>query len=293
LVNLTPSVEKGSFMHTAPAPSGTLTSLAGTAMGVDWRIGFLMWTVASQYINLCLVLWTILVPEASRGILGFVERDLRLPTTLIAVLCLFSIGITWRGLHPRWWLLWSLLGQGVIATIAMLYTIRSDITLTQFAGHGGVFFLSGLGIVSMIPLDIERMGWRNRVIIASKRLLIPTIGIALLFYAIGLATRPDAGIAMFIQSQFGTPLIVILVGVLAVSAAVVVQNHISAGRLFVALLPQAIYAVMAVALLAEDIGVSLVGIFVHTQFLITALFVVLIQTKEHARTLMLRARRGA
>lgn len=279
-------------MHTAPA-SGTLTSLAGTAMGVDWRIGFLMWTVASQYINLCLVLWTILVPEASRDILGFVERDLHLPSTLIATLFLFSIGITWRGLHPRWWLLASLLGQGVIAAIALLYTVRSDITLTQFAGHGGLFFLSGLGIIAMIPPSVEKMGWHNRLIIASKHLLIPTIGIALALYAVGLATRPDAGIAMFIQSQFGTPLIVILVGALALSAGCVVQNRISAGRLFVALLPQAIYAVMAIALLGADAGVSLIGIFVHIQFLITSLFVVLIQTKEYARSLMLRARRGA
>ena len=285
---------KGSRMQTLRASSpGALTNLTGTAVGVDWPAAFLMWIVTYQYVNLFLVLWTILVPEASRGIIGFVERDLGVSPSLIATLFLFSVGITWRGFQPRWWLLMALIGQGSIALIALMYTVRSDITFTQFAGHGGLFMLSTLGIISMIPLSLEKKSLPNRIILASKHLLIPTIGVSLLLYGIGLAARPEAGVSLFIQSQFGPPLVYMLVVAFCVSAGCVVQNHISASRLFVGLIPQAVYAVMAIALLGADISVSLIGVFVHLEFLVTALFVVVIHTKEYARMLRLRARREA
>lgn len=279
-----------SFSPTTHPPQSTFTNLAGTAASVDWPLCFLLWTLATQYINLGLVLWTLLVPEDLKGLMSFMARDLHLPVSLVAILFLFSVGISWRGLHPRWWLLATLVGQAVIAAFALVYTVRGSLTLAQLAGHGGLFVLSALGIVAMIPPSGESTTRRNRAIAASKKLLIPTIGAVLLLYAMGLATRPDTGVSLFIQSQFGPPLIVILAGLLAVSAACVIQNRIPASLLFVSLLPLLVYAVMAVALLGQDNDVSLLGIVVHLEFLITALFVVMIQTKEYARARMLQDR---
>lgn len=277
--------------------ASTMTNLAGRSASVDWRCVFLMWMVVVQYVMFFATFWPLLVAESSRGLIDFLNRDFHIPAALIAGLFLFSIGITWRGFHARWWLLLMLTGQAVYAFAAFVYAIHSDITLTQFAGHGGLFFLFTFGIIAQIsPPDnpsLEYFGaFKTRLIALSKTLLIPIIGVVLLLYAIGLTTRTDAGIAAFIRNQFGSPLIVMLIFALFVGAGVVIQNHIHASRLFVALIPQGIYAVMAISFLGSDNGVSLAGVMVHFLFTVTALFIVLIQTKEYARALLLRQRRG-
>jgi hypothetical protein len=278
-------------------PSSTMTNLAGRSASVDWRCVFLMWMVVVQYVMFFATFWPLMVAESSRGLIDFLNRDFHIPAALISGLFLFSIGITWRGIHPRWWLLLMLTGQAAYAFAAFAYAVHSDITLTQFAGHGGLFFLFLFGIIAQIhPPDnpsLEYLGtFKTRLIALSKTVLIPIIGVVLLLYAIGLTTRTDAGIAAFITNQFGSPLVVMLIFSLFVGAGVVIQNHIHASRLFVALIPQGIYACMAISLLGSDNGVSLTGVIVHLLFTITAMFIVLIQTKEYARALLLRQRRG-
>jgi hypothetical protein len=284
--------------QSTPVQMGTMTNLVGRSMKIDYRCAFLMWMVVVQYVMLFATVWPLVVSESSRGLVGFLQRDFQITPALV-VLFLFAIGITWRGVRGRWWLLLMLSGQFIYAFGALVYAIHSDITLTQFAGHGGLFFLCMFGVISSVPLPRdpreEFLGvFKARLINSSKVLLIPTIGAALLIYALGLASRPDAGIAMFIQSQFESPVIIgILVTALSLAAAVTIQNHISASRLFIALIPQLIYAVMAVSFLSSDNNVSLAGVMVHFLFWITAMFIVLIQTKEYARALRLRQRQGA
>jgi hypothetical protein len=259
-------------------PSSTMTNLAGRSASVDWRCVFLMWMVVVQYVMFFATFWPLMVAESSRGLIDFLNRDFHIPAALISGLFLFSIGITWRGIHPRWWLLLMLTGQAAYAFAAFAYAVHSDI------------------IAQIHPPDnpsLEYLGtFKTRLIALSKTVLIPIIGVVLLLYAIGLTTRTDAGIAAFITNQFGSPLVVMLIFSLFVGAGVVIQNHIHASRLFVALIPQGIYACMAISLLGSDNGVSLTGVIVHLLFTITAMFIVLIQTKEYARALLLRQRRG-
>jgi hypothetical protein len=233
------------------------------------------------------------VAQQSRGIRGFLERDLHVSPLLVGVVFLGGVGITVRGLTPRWWLVPSVAGQGIYAMAALAYAIHMDVTLTQFAGHGGLFLLSLFGLIAAIPLPPQNaiLARPQRLLITlSKTLLIPIIGVTLGLYAVGLVARPDAGVSMFIQSQFGSVVIVGMVVWFAVGAGVVIQNHIPASVLFVALIPQGIYAFMAVSLLGTDNRVSLAGVIVHLLFLITAGFVVLIQTTEYARILKAQQR---
>jgi hypothetical protein len=269
---------------------------------VDFRCTFLMWTLAAQVVMMFLTLWPTIVQESGRGIVGFLERDFHIPAAFIGYLFIASIGIAWRGIYARWWLLVMLMGQGVYMLAALVYVIHSDITLTQFAGHGGLFFLSFFGIISSIPMhnkpaDNGRMtevnDWHNHLIRFSKAVLIPIIGLVLFFYGAGLVTRPDAGIAEFIQNQFGAHIKTGMIIAFGIGGFVVIQNHISAARLFIGLLPQLAYAVMAVSFLGSDNNVSLTGVIVHLLLSITAMFIVFIQTKEHARALRLRQRQGA
>jgi hypothetical protein len=242
-------------------------------------------------------LWPLLVSEASRGIVGFLQRDLFIPPTVIVVLILFSIGIAWRGVYARWWMLALLLGQGTYALAAFVYAIHSDITWTQFAGHGGLFFLGAAGICSAIPVQMSvdeqgraepKKNLHNRMIAVAQALLIPIIGVALLIYAIGLAARPDAGVAAFIQTQYGLHVMGFIGFFMAIGAAVAIQNNISAGRLAVALTPQGVYAFIAIELLGSDNNVSFAGVIVHLLFCFTAFLVVMIRTRDHANTLRRR-----
>lgn len=265
-----------------PPTRSDATALTARAVEFHWRRVLTMWIFAVQYILLICHMWPTLIPEASHGLVSFAQRDGLVSPALLTVLFLFGIGISWRGVRPRWWLLVMLSGQGLLASLAIAYALKNQATWTQVAGHGGLFFLCLFALLSMIQR--ERRGqwhiWRWRV--ETQAFLIPIIGATLLLYGAGLATRPDAGIAMFIRSQFGLPLIVILIGVFAAGGGVVIQNRISASRLFVALVPQAVYAFMAVSLLGSDNNVSLGGVIVHLLFTVTAMFVVLIQTKEYA-----------
>lgn len=277
--------------HTAAART-TDIGLVGHAVEFNWRRILTMWMFSIQYALLMCHLWPALVPEASHGILAFARRDVNLSPTVMVVVFLFCIGITWRGVRPRLWLLGMLTGQGLLAGITLVYALRGVVTLAQVAGHGGLFMLCVFAVMALVQKDAARpwMVWRWRF--DAQAFLIPTIGVTLMLYALGLATRPDAGIAMFIQGQFGTPLIAILVAAFALGAGVVIQNHISASRLFVALVPQGIYAVMAIGLLGADNDVSLAGVIVHLLFTVTAMCVVLIQTKEYAHALVRQRQRG-
>lgn len=264
----------------------TAVTFVGQTVEFNWRRVLVMWMFVIQYALLACYLWPVIVPETSHGIIALAQRDMRLSPAVLVTLLLFGIGVTWRGVRPRGWLLAMLSGQAILAALAAAYAARGETTWAQVAGHGGLFILCLFAILSMIQRErrADWSIWRWRF--DAQSFLIPTIGATLLLYALGLAARPDAGIAMFIQSQFGSPLIAMLITAFALGGGVVIQNRISASRLFIALVPQAVYAMMAISLLGADNGVSIGGVLVHLLFTITAMFIVLIQTTEYARAVV-------
>lgn len=297
MATLTTTTHKGASMttpHPMSPPAATATPtrvpLVGRAVEFNWRRTFTMWIFMIQYVHLACYLWPVIVPESSHGLVSLATQDLNMSPALMASLFLIGIGISWRGVRPRWWLLPMLGGQLTLSTLAVAYAIKGQVTWSQVAGHGGLFLLCLCAIVSMIQRETHAV-WRLRTWqIEAQSFLIPIIGATLCLYGVSLATRTDTGIAVFIQGQFGAPLIALLVFFFCVAGGVAVQNHISASRLFVCLIPQAVYAAMAISLLGSDNDVSLAGIIVHMLFTITAMFVVLIQTKEYALSIVRQRR---
>lgn len=247
---------------------------------VNYKMGLLMWVACIQYFNLASVLWTLVVPEASRGIIGFIHRDFSISPVAIASLYLISIGVSWRGVKARYGLLFVLLGQLAMALISLIYTLNNTITLTQLAGHGGLFVLSALGIAAVTQYEAKAAP-RYEI----QKMLIPTIGVILALYGIGLGARADGGIAMFIKGQFGSIVYMALIVWFTLGGGYALPNHLSPWRLFVCVVPLFLYAYMAVSLLASDNSVSFTGIMVHLELAIMMGFIVMIQVREYARAM--------
>lgn len=267
-------------MNQAPTipQQARVTPVTRTSTPINYKRLFLLWIIAQQYINVFALIWVMLVPEASRGLAGLMQRDFHITPPVILVFSLFSLGVTLRGASPRYGLLLSQVGQGLTALFALGYTLHGDISLSQLAGHGGLFALNAIGIAAMAQYSRPMP---RRVHLST--VLIPTIAIILVLYALGIASRPDMGVSRFIDAQFRSPLNDLLLAWFALSAGYVILNHIHPSKLFVALTPMMIYALMAAAFLGSDNGVSIGGIFVHLMLFFSMMIVVMLQTREYAR----------
>lgn len=274
---------------------------------IDYKLTLLMWVAVTQPLNLFSILWAIAVPEASRGLVGLVGRDLHIPPMAIVALFLIGIGVSFRGLKPRYGLLFMLVGQAATAFAALAYTLHGTVTPAQFAGHGGLFVLNVAAILAVTQYKKrdeirdtirQAIARKSSVVPTMPRLLapmslIPLIGVILCVYGVGLALRPDAGLAMFIQGQVGQIWNDILIAWMAVGGGYILLNHIAPKWLFVAILSIGVYALMASILLAYDNGVSFTGIIVHSELFITMMFVAMIQIREYADAARHEARGAA
>lgn len=276
--------KQGARMTQALTSTSRQAATHTQAASINYKRLFLLWVIAQQYINIFALLWSLIVPEVSRGLMGLVQRDFHASPEVLIIPYAVSLGVTLRGAKPRYGMVLALSGQGVTAFFALLYAIHGDISLSQFGGHGGLFALNLAGVIAMTQYASPRpRRW------TMQTALIPLIAVIMILYALGIASRPDMGVSRFIDEQFRSPLNDILLLWFAIGAGYIVLNHIHPSKLFVALLPMIVYAFMAAAFLGSDNSISISGIFVHLMLMFTMMIVVMLQTREYAR----QSRNGA
>lgn len=259
-----------------PLPDqGAFTRLIGSANQVDWWRWLLRVIGGFQFLY-AVAIWGGLVfgTRASLGVLGFLQRDTGIPPSVIGILFVFGMGQATRGMFPRYHSLIVIIGQIAYSLVTLIYTVRGDLPLSGLAGHGGLCLLCALCIVGAT----QRQNNPGRMP-SIQKFLMPALGVSLLMYAIGLASRPDAAIVTFIQNESGAHFSNLLAILIGYGGGCVLFNHIEAKWLFTALLPQYFYTLIALALLAaHPTTTSLPGVASHFAFSVLSAYIILIQT---------------
>lgn len=254
---------------------GTLTRLTDSANAVDWWRWMLRGIGAFQFMYAAAIGAGLLFgTRNSLGVLGFLERDTGISPAIIGILFVFGMGQATRGVFPRYHSLLVIIGQIAYSLVTVVYTLRGELPLSGLASHGGLCVLCALCIVSAT----QRHDSPRRET-PFKDALMPAMGVSLLMYAIGLAGRPDAAIATFIQGESGAHLSLLLAVCLGYGGGCILFNHILAKWLFTAMMPQYFYTLIAIALFfAHPLTTSLTGVVSHIAFAMISAFIILIQT---------------
>lgn len=266
-----------------PAQAGTITHIAEDLVDsagrfvvllteTDWRRMFLRWCCVVQVVYLV----TLILP--GRNIPRLVEDEFGLSPLVFAFLFAYGAGHFSRGLRPRFSLATAFVGQGLYAVFAVYYAVRGEASWTVLAAHGGTFLVLFVGAMALAQDTVFN---RYKVRVRLHNLLMPCISTTLGLYALGIAAQPHVGIAGWLESQLGTPPLVILGFALALASGYVFHNHISAEKLFAALVPDYMYVIFAVWYFLAVPGVAPVAIASHIVFAVSASLVVILQTREN------------
>lgn len=289
--NAPPSTPQADFIP-RPQPAdfvGTITRLADSTIKLDWTNGFLRFIALSSSFFLLSILWMMLVPEASMGVLRFVQDDThrgrRVVTGVVALFFMRDIGQSLRGIKARHGMIFVLSGQAVMAVIATIYTLRGELSLAGFAGNVGVFWLSLVSLWTIAQhnqkMALMKLGqvYRPRWGIEAKTFLIPGVAIIMFLTSIGLVTRPDGAISDFIHTQIGLLYYVIVLGWIVLGSGFITLNHIKAKWLFVAVMGYYLFVGLLVGLFAYDpTSISLTFLVSHFVIAVEAFFIILLQT---------------
>lgn len=279
------------FVPRAQPPDfrGAITRLSDTTVSIDWTNGFLRFIALTPALFLLSIVWMLLVPEASMGILQLLTQDAHRDRTIVggvvAAFFMRDIGQALRGIKPRHGMVFILSGQAVMAAISVWYTLHGQASMAAFAGNVGVFWLSLLSLWAIAQHDQRQALLKQGKLftpkwgIEAKTFLIPGIALIMFTSAIGLITRPDGAIAAFIQNQVGLFYYAAVVCWLIVGSGFITLNHIKAKWLYVAVMGHYLFTVMLVGLFAYDpTSVSLTFVISHLIIAIETFFIILLQT---------------
>lgn len=255
---------RGTPMTMAPTtPSqGTFTRLASRAVNLNVWMLLLRCIAFGNFGFLFTLLWAIFHPEAPIGLLEFVVRDIGQPRGMvIAFYAAWFVAdiVHWaRGVKPGYQGLYSVSGMAWLAGTALVYTLTGEAGFIRFAGFFGAFALSVLGIVAAAQDVFPRNSHPQ-----AKRYIIPTISAILLFYFLGLLTRPDGAIAQFIRNEFNFFLYVAILFLLIGGHGYLRRNHVAPGAMIVAVSGQIFLSLMLIGLFLSGQDVSAISLFVH------------------------------
>lgn len=213
--------------------------------------------ISNAIILLCL-LWMLLVPESSIGILRLPAEDMGLRrsfvVTLFAAVFFMDVAQALRGVRASWTYLTSLSGQAILALIALVYTTQGKIGLVGFYTHAGPFILSFIGVLVAIQRAKLRPPWfvppwmRQN----TRQVMLTSVSIFLLTLAWGLLTRPDTNIALFIQNRYGLGFFIVMIGLLLWGAGQLRHNHMKPWQALRRMFGLWLYAFMTAYLLLTD-----------------------------------------
>lgn len=310
----TPTAPPSDFVPRSQPPDfrGAITRLSDTTVKLDWTNGFLRFIAFTPALFLVSILWMMLVPESSMGVLQFAVQDVHRGRAVVggvvAAFFMRDIGQALRGIKPRHGMIFVLSGQAVMAVVSIYYTLKGDATLASFAGNFGVFWLSLLSLWTIAQYEQYQFYIRESARLLklypkphalpdeekaylksletnlprrflAKTYLIPGIAIIMFVSALGLITRPDGAIAAFIHNQVGFAYYVFVMAWLVVGSGFITLNHIKAKWLYVAVMGHWLFTVMLMGLFAYDpTSISLTFVVSHLIIAIEAFFIILLQT---------------
>lgn len=266
----------------------TLISIRTRTSKLDWTNGFLRFIALSSAFFLLSLLWSMLVPESSIGILRFLQEDTGLTRNVIggavALFFMRDIGQSLRGIKPRHGMVFILSGQFVMALFALVYTLKGEVSTAGLAGHFGVFWISLLSLWTIAQYtkrqEMLKAGQVFKPHIEAKTFLIPGLAIIMFLSAFGVITRPDGAISNFLQTRVGIVYYVIAMCWLVVGSGFITLNHIKPKWLFVAVMGYYFFVGLLVGLFTFDPNtVSLTFVVSHVVIAIEAFFIILLQTK--------------
>lgn len=248
--------------------------------GMNLRTGFLRFVALSNGLILLSLVWMLIVPDSSLGVLRYLQEDTGIRRSVIvgmmASVFFMDISQSLRGITQSYSLLFAISGQALLAVITLVYTITGKLSLVALFGHGGMFVLCFIGIVVIVQSYSP-----NKTRFQFKRLMFPAISALMAILAWGLVTRPDASLTQFIQDRYGAMLFILIVALLAWGSGQLRQNHLTPDKMVKRLIGVYLFVFMNVALFAVDNSVSLLGVMMNMLTAGVTIFYALIQAQDY------------
>lgn len=248
--------------------------------GLNLRTGFLRFAALSNGLILLSLIWMLLVPDSSLGVLRYLQEDTGISREilvgLIASIFFMDISQSLRGIAQSYAALFAISGQGVLAIITLVYTLTGKLSLIALFGHGGLFALNVIGIVVVVQSYAP-----TETRYSFKRLMFPAISVLMAILAWGLVTRPDTAITQFIQGRYGALLYILIVSLLAWGSGQLRQNHLTPDRMIRRLMGIYFFVFMNMALFVSDDSVSLLGVTMNALVACVTVFYAMIQAQEY------------
>lgn len=284
MASITHDKSQGPPMSLSPAVTRSalrpLQRLGLFIAGLNLRTGFLRFVALSNGLILLSLVWMILVPDSSLGVLRYLQEDTGMRRSVIvglmASVFFMDISQSLRGITQSYTLLFAISGQALLATITLFYTLVGKLSLVALFGHGGMFALSFIGIVVVVQSYNP-----DKTPFQMKRLMFPAISVLMALLAWGLVTRPDTAITLFIQGKYGAALLIVIVSLLAWGSGQLRQNHLTPDRMVRRLVGIYLFVFMSVALFTADSSVSLLGVTMNVLVACVTVFYALIQAQEY------------
>lgn len=247
---------------------------------LNLRVGFLRFVALSNGLILLSLLWMLLVPDSSMGVLHYLQEDTGIPRQilvgLVASVFFMDVSQSLRGITQSYASLFILSGQCLLALITLVYTALGKLSLIADFGHVGLFVLCFIGVVVIVQSYNP-----DKTQFQFKRLMYPAISLLMALLAWGIVTRPDVAIIQFIHNQYGAALFVVIVGLLAWGSGQLRQNHLTPDRMVRRLIGVYLFTFMSVALFANDSSASLLGVTMNVLVSCVTVFYAFIQAQEY------------
>lgn len=247
---------------------------------LNLRVGFLRFVALSNGLILLSLIWMLLVPESSLGVLRYLQEDTGISRSvlvgIVASVFFMDISQSLRGMAGSYASLFVLSGQALLALVTLIYTLAGKLSLMAVFGHVGMFALSFIGIVVVVQSynpDKTRFQF--------KRLMYPAISVLMALLAWGMVTRPDIAITQFIQNQYGLVFFVVIVGLLAWGSGQLRQNHLAPDRMVRRLIGLYLFVFMSIGLFTTDDSVSLLGVTMNVLVACMTVFFAFLQAQEY------------
>lgn len=273
----------------AQSPVARQTLIAAWLNRMDWTMALVRYTALHNAAILLCLLWMLLVPDSSMGLLGLLQEDfgVRRNALVSLFMALFFMDISQqrRGLRPTWAYLTSLSGQCVLALVAIAYTIQGRISLVGLYTYVGPFALSVIGLLVAIERTHLRPPWfvPRWVRENTKHIMLTSISILLWVLAWGLLTRPDALVARFIQNRYGLGFFIIMIGFTLWGAGQLRHNHMQHWQALRRMLGIYLYSLMVVILIsADNTAIAPLTVYLSLSIAVLSALFALIQAQDQS-----------
>lgn len=256
---------RGPMTTVAPPAKARRARLSFAALNL--RIGLLRFIALINGALLLSLVWMLIAPHSSLGILAPLGADIEAAQPLLSALAIrrtivLGIGFVFfadvsqslRRLPPSYASLSSLSGQAILFVITLVYVLMGRLSLLALYGTGGTLILSAAGIVIVVQSYQDAQRYRVR------KLLYPLLSGAMGFLGIALILSPDTATRQLIELRYGGIVFVALLTLLAWGCGQLRQNHLTPDKMVRRVSGLILFPLFSLRLWATGQSISLLGV---------------------------------